>query len=521
MKKLVLVLAALLALGTVSAQTLVFGNSGQPSSLDSADSQDGESLVVSGQITEPLIGFASGSASLEPRLATSWSPNDNADVWTVSLRQGVMFHDGTPFNAEAVKFNFDRWNLLDHPYSHRDEGKNYVPFGWVYGGPRGEGGILDAVNVVDDSTVDFVLTQPVPYFPSLLAAIYFQMDSPTAVMAAGADYGTPGVGSVGTGPFSFVEWVEGQSVRLAANPDYWGGAPNVDEVVFRPILEPTARLAELQAGSIDLAVNLPADDLQTVERDMNLTAAIAQGEQNVGYVGLNHDYEPLSDVRVRQAIAYAIDRQAIVDAFYTGTGVVAQDHLPIAYPGHGDPWPYDYDPERAKELLAEAGYADGFDLEFWYMPVSRPYYPSPQPIAETIASYLSDVGINVEVLTEDWTTYLSDYREGAFQAWMLGWNADYVDPDNFLRTFFGPDGAAAYGWERDEVIDMLMEATRVPDTDRRMQLYANVVNEVAAQAASIPVAHNNTVHAHRNNISGWVPSPLGYSSVSLVPVTKE
>jgi len=522
MNRFAIVLAALLVFGLAAAQTLVFGNSGQPSSLDSADSQDGESLVVSGQITETLIGFAAGSAELEPKLAVSWSPNDAADVWTFELREGVQFHDGTPFDAEAVKFSYDRWNLVDHPYSFRDEGKNFVPFGWVFGGPRGEGGIIDEVVAAGELSVEFRLTQPVPFFPALVAANYFQIDSPAAVMEAGADYGSPSVGSVGTGPFVFEEWVEGQRVRLSANADYWGGAPSVNEVVFRPILEPTARLAELQAGAIDIAVNLPADNLQTVENDGNLVTAIANGELNVGYVGISHAEEhPMSDVRVRQAIAHAIDREAIVEAFYAGTGMVAEDHLAASLFGHGMDWPYEYDPERAQELLAEAGYADGFATELWYMPVSRPYYPSPQPIAETIASYLADVGIEAEVLTEDWTTYLSDYREGVFPMWMLGWNADYADPDNFLRTFFGADGAAAYAWDRDEVIDMLEEATRVADQDRRAELYADVIAAVAEQAASIPMAHNNTLHAHRTNISGWVPSPLGYSSVSLVPVVKQ
>jgi len=521
-KKLTMVFAAVLMFGMALGQTLVFGNSGQPSSLDSVDSQDGESLVVSGQITETLIGFAEGSTELVPRLAVEWTPNDGADVWTLQLREGVQFHDGTPFDAEAVKFNFDRWNLVDHPYSFRDQGKNYVPFGWVFGGPRSEGGIIDEVIVTGEHTVEMHLTQPAPFLPSQLAAIYFQIDSPAAVMEAGADYGTPSVGSVGTGPFVFDEWVEGQRVRLTANEDYWGGAANVDEVVFRPILEPTARLAELQAGAIDLAVNLPADDFQTVENDGDLVTAIADGELNVGYVGISHAEEhPMSQLEVRQAIAHAIDRQAIVDAFYAATGMLAQDHLAASLWGHGDDWPYDYDPERARELLAEAGYPDGFETELWYMPVSRPYYPSPQPIAETIASYLADVGIEAEVLTEDWTTYLSDYREGVFPMWMLGWNADYADPDNFLRTFFGADGAAAYEWDRDPVIEWLQEASQVADQDRRAELYADVVNQVAEEAASIPMAHNNTLHAHRTNISGWTPSPLGYSSVSLVPVTKE
>ena len=522
MKRVMLALSALLVLGLASAQTLVYGISGFPSSLDSVNSQDGNSLVVSNQITETLVGFAPGATDLIPRLATSWETNEDGSQWTLQLREGVEFHDGTPFNAEAVKFNFDRWNLLDHEYSHRDAGKTFVPWGWVFGGPRSEGGILDEVVVVDDHTVQFNMAQPTPFLPALLAAVYFQIDSPQAVMEAGADYGTPGVGSVGTGPFVFEEWNEGELVRLSANEDYWDGAPELDEVVFRGITEPTARLAELQSGAIDIAVTLSSDDLAAVENDPNLETAIAEAELNVGYLAFHQDNSPMDDVRVRKAIAHAIDRQAIVDAFYEGLGVVADDHVPPTMFGHGEPWPYEYDPERARELLAEAGYPDGFDTELWYMPVSRPYYPAPQPIAETMASYLADVGINAELMTEDWTTYLADYAEGEFPMYMLGWNADYADPDNFLNTFFGEGSAPnQLGWENQEVFDALEQARQVADQDERADLYAQVVDTVAEEAASIPVAHNRSLSAVRTNIEGWVPSPLGYSSVPLHTVTKE
>jgi peptide/nickel transport system substrate-binding protein len=520
MKRFALMLAALLAVGAVAAQTLVYGLSGLPSSLDSVDSQDGNSLVVSGNITQTLVFFEPGSVELAPQLATSWEPNDDATSWTFELREGVTFHDGTAFDAEAVKFNFDRWNIVDHPYAFREEGKTYVPWGWVFGGPAAEGGILESVEVVDDTTVRFNMVQPTPFLPTLLAAIYFQIDSPTAVMEAGADYGTPGVGSVGTGPFEFVEWREGEQVRVARYDGYWGDVALVDEVVFRGIAEPTARLAELQAGAIDIAVGLSSDDLATVESDPNLVVRTADAELNVGYLAMHQANSPFEDERVRRAVAHAIDREAIVDAFYAGLGVVADDHMPPSFFGHGTPWPYEYDPEGARALLEEAGYPDGFSTELWYMPVSRPYYPAPQPIAEAMASYLADVGIDAQLMTEDWTTYLSRYDTGAYPMYMLGWNGDYADPDNFLTTFFGPSAVDQLGWDAPGVRIALNKARQVADVDMRSGFYELVIDAVAETAVSIPMAHNRSLSAVRANVEDWIPSPLGYSSVPLNIVSK-
>src|SRR5690606_29697230 len=260
---------------------------------------------------------------------------------------------------------------------------------------------------------------------------------------------------VGTGPFKFVEWIEGERIVLERNDDYWNGPAGVDEVVFRGITEPTARMAELQAGTIDIAVLLSADDLQTVESDSNLVAAIPETELNVGYIAMHQDTEPLGNLLVRQAIAHAIDREAIIDAFYGGLGKAATSFIPSTMFGQGDGWPYDYDPERAMELLAEAGYADGFSTEFWYMPVSRPYYPAPQPIAETIATYLADVGIEVELMTEAGTPYRSDYQTGPFPTYILGWNAHYAAPDTFLLAFFGPSAPTDLGWDSPDTPDLL------------------------------------------------------------------
>jgi peptide/nickel transport system substrate-binding protein len=520
MRRLVTALLALALLGMASAQTLVYGASGFPSSLDAVDSQDGNSLVVSAQITERLVDFVPGGTDLIPGLATEWSANEDGTVWTFKLREGVNFHDGTPFNAEAVKFNIDRWNDPAHPFSGRDQGKTFVPWGWVFGGPLGEGNLIQEVTVTGEYEVQLTLTQPAPFLPALFAAVYFQFSSPAAIEANGVSYGTPGVGAVGTGPFKFVEWIEGERIVLERNDDYWGGPAQVERVVFRGIAEPTARLAELQAGTIDIAVLLSVDDLAAIESDSNLKVMIPASELNIGYIAMHQGTEPLDNVLVRQAIAHAIDREAIIDAFYGGLGVAAKGFIPPTMFGQPEPWPYSFDPERAKELLAEAGLANGFTVDFWYMPVSRPYYPAPQPIAETIASYLADVGIQVNLQTEDWTTYLADYQTGKFAMYMLGWNADYADPDNFLLTFFGPSAASDLGWDSPETVDLLQQARQVADPDVRADLYAQAGNNVVRDVPMIPFAHNRTLNATRASIDGWVPSPLGYSSVSLHPVTK-
>jgi len=245
-------LVMVLAFGpaSASAQTLIYAQSGLPVTLDSAAAQDGNSLRPAYQITETLVGFEPGTTNLAPALAVRWEANDTSTVWTFYLREGVRFHDGTPFNAEAVKFNFDRWNDPDHPY--RGEGKHFAGFEYVFGGFKGNN-VLKEIEVVDEYTVRFHLTDSVGFFPAMVAAIYLQIQSPTAVMADPDRYGTPEVGSVGTGPFKFEEWVIGDRVVLRRNDDYWGEKAKVEQVVFRGIPEPTSRLAELRAGAAHTA----------------------------------------------------------------------------------------------------------------------------------------------------------------------------------------------------------------------------------------------------------------------------
>lgn len=517
MKRFFLLVSLALFFGMGQAQTLVFGQSGLPVTLDTG--QDGNSLTVAYQVLEPLVFFEAGTGNITEGLATSWTANADASQWTLALRRGVTFQDGTPFNAEAVKFNLDRWNDTNNRYRYD---KPFVPWTWIFGGFKGEGSVLESVDVVDDYTVRLNLSEAVSFIPAMLASSYFGMHSPTAVRSGGAAYGTASGTIVGTGAFEFDEWVDGSRVVLNAHDGYWGDRAGVNRIVFLGIEDPTARLAQLKSGVLDIAVNLSSDDFLQVQNDPNLRPAMVDANLNVGYLAFHQANEPFDDVRIRHAVAYAIDKEAIVDAFYAGLGQVASQHVPPALWGRADVDAFPYDPERARQLLAEAGYRNGFQTELWYMPVSRPYYPAPEDIATAMASFLADVGIDVELKTEDWGTYLDDYDSGKFPMYMLGWSADFADPDNFLYTFFGPSAVNANGWtgaSQERGLDLLNRARRASTQAERQSLYEQLTQLVTDEMIQMPVAHNRVLNAVQRDVQGFTPSPLG-STIPLKTVRK-
>lgn len=508
-KVLFLVLSLGMFWGLANAQTLVFGQSALPISMDTAS--DGNSLTVSYQVVENLVGFKPSSAEIEPLLATSWEANEDASVWMFKLREGVSFTDGTAFNAEAVKFNFDRWNHQDNPYAFSQEGKNLTAWADIFNGFYGqEGYILESTDVIDDYTVQFTLTRPVGFLPQLMAAAYFGMHSPKAIMESGLEYGTPVRGVVGTGPFSFVEWIDGDRVSLVRNEAYWGEKAKSERLIFRGIQEAATRLAELEAGSLDIAVNLSPDDYAAVSNNPNLKVVFPDADLRIGYVGMHQANPPFDDVRIRQALAYAIDKDAIVEAFYGELGAVANEFIPPTLIGRLENAPYPYDPEKAKELLAEAGFPEGFSTQFWYMPVSRPYYPNPKDVAEAIASMLAEVGIQVELMTEDWGIYLDDFRQGKFPVYMLGWSADFADSDNFITPFFSrTQGPTGFGWNNPLAFDLMEAAQSAGSVEERIALYQQIEQILYDEMPSLPLVNPRTLSATRANIEGFLPNPLG------------
>lgn len=499
---------------TAATSALVFGSAGQPVNLEPGNITDGNSIIVQEQIYNRLIDFKPGTAELEPSLATDWAVSDDGLTWTMNLRADVQFHDGTEFNADAVAFNVNRWWDPNFEYGYRDSGKTYEIWAYLFGGFKGtEESLLQALNVVDADTIEFVLAQPFAAFPSAIASGYFGIASPTAIQSAGADYGTPSSAAVGTGPFIFEEWRSGDRITLSANPDYWkADLPKAEQLVITFVEDPAARLAQLRAGSIDFTVELTPDQQTEINTDSNL-ASVLRPSFNVGYLSLNPGYEPLATPEVRQAIAQAINKTEIVEAFWQGLGQTDAHFTPPSMADYQSDqvMDYEYNPEAAKQAIADAGYPNGFDLDLWYMPVSRPYFPNPKPIAEAFAAELSAIGINVNLQTKDWGAYLEDRNTPpGFQSFMLGWTGDYGDPDNFYYAHFGPGATADLSnWNNPRVVELLNQARAESDEAARQDYYAEVDEILFEEAVRIPIVHSQPLLAQRSNIDGWVPSPLG------------
>ncbi|MCU0540800.1 MAG: ABC transporter substrate-binding protein [Oscillatoriaceae cyanobacterium Prado104] len=501
----------------VPAGALVYGAGGQPVNLESGNITDGNSVIAIDQIYNRLTDTKPGTVEIEPSLATEWSSSKDGKTWTFKLRSGVKFHDGTDFDAAAVKFNVDRWWDAKNPNGFREAGKTYQIWKDFFGGFKGEkNSLVKDVVVVDKSTIRFVLDRPFAAFPSAIGSGYFGIASPAAVKQAGAKYGTPGAVAVGTGPFVFKEWRSGDRIVLEKNPNYWkNGTPKVDRLVMRFVEDPAARLAQLKAGQLDFTVDLTPDQLKEIQADANLEAVLRPAF-NVGYLALNPSYEPLGKVEVRRAIAQAINKQEIVKAFWGELGKHDSQFVPpvLNWAESETVKDYEFNPQQAKATLAKAGYPNGFDLDLWYMPVSRPYFPTPKPIAEAFAADLSAIGIRVKLLTKDWSAYLADrLKSPGFQSFMLGWTGDYGDPDNFYYPHFGPGATADLGnWKNPKVIELLDRGRATGDKAVRAKIYQEVSQILHEEAVRLPIVHSQPLLGKRKNLGGWIPSPLGSES---------
>jgi ABC-type transport system substrate-binding protein len=485
-----------------SGGVLVFARSGDSVGLDPARETDGESFYASHQIFDTLVEFKTGTTEVVPALATDWDVSADGLTYTFNLREGVSFHDGTPFNADAVVFSYMR---------QLDEGNPYYEYGpWKYWGYMDMSNIVDSITAVDDLTVRFKLKKVEAPFIANLAMDFAAIVSPTAYMADPEGFAS---NPVGTGPFKFVSWTKDSDIVLDRNEDYWEDV-YLDRLILKVIPDATARWLALQKGEVDIIDFPAADDLPAMEADPDVQL-IQQPGLNVGYLALNTEKKPYDDKRVRQAMNYAIDRQEIIDAVYGSAGQVAKNPIPPTMWSYNDDIePYPYDPEMAKELLAEAGYADGFDTEIWAMPVARPYNPDARKIAEIMQAQLAKVGIGVEIISYEWGTYLDRTDTGEHQAAMLGWTGDNGDPDNFLFVLLSipaaqvPAGNIAF-WKNEEFNDLIVEAKETTDQARRTELYREAQEVFHEEAPWVTIAHSVVTVPASNAVKNFKISPTG------------
>jgi peptide/nickel transport system substrate-binding protein len=511
-------LALLIAVGLVCSTTLVgsaaqqggtlvFGSSGDVSRLDPADVTDGESIQRMDNIFEALVEYKKESTEVQPCLAESWEISEDGLEFTFYLRKGVKFHDGTNFNADAVVFSFRR--QYDESYLPWHDYGEWAYWGWMFTD-------IKEVKKIDDYTVKIVLQNRNASLLTSLAMFTVNIVSPTNAAKWGLDaFKHP----VGTGPFKFVEWIKDNYITLVANEDYWRKRPYLDKLIFKVIPDPSARLMALEKGEIDGMEYPDPDQIPRIKANPDLKL-LTQPGMNVGYLAMNMWDEtpgfepPFGDVRVRRAIAHAINKKDIVDYLYAGTATVAKNPLPPSLWGYNDEIEdYEYNPEISKKLLAEAGYPQGFKTTLWAMPVSRPYMFDPRKIAEAIQSDLRKVGIEAEIYSEEWATYLQDTEAGKHPMCLLGWTGDNGDPDNFIYVLLDKDAATigAAGnvsfYRSDELHEVNIEAREIYDQKKRAELYKKAQEIIHGDVPWVPLAHATQINAFRKTVHDYFLHP--------------
>lgn len=513
--------------------TFVFGAAGAPASFDPFYASDGETFRISRQIYENLIGIEPGGTEGVPELATEWEGSEDGLTWTFTLQEGVTFHDGTDFNAEAVCYNMDRW--LDQ----NEVGQNSA-MGYYYGNDfgYGEGSLYDSCEATDEYTATVTITRPTGKFPMVLSQSAYAIQSPTAleeynandVEAEGEAFVFPEYNEhpTGTGPFKFESYDNaGGTVTLVRNDDYWGEEKaGVAELVFKIIADENARRQELEAGTID-GYDLPNPvDWEALEESGNQVHI--RDPFNILYLGLNPIADPqLEDPLVRQALYHAINRDQLVATQLPEGATVATQFIPNTVEGYNESIEaYEYDPEKTQQLLEEAGIPD-LEIELWYpSEVTRPYLPDPQRIFDAVKTDWEAAGITVVPVTKPWNGgYIDDVQNSRAASYFLGWTGDLNSADNFLCAFFCGDesafGTTAYDWN-DSLQEQLVAADGEPDEATRTGLYEELNAELMSPEwlPGLPISHSPPAIVVGPNVEGLVASPLTAEDFSTVTITE-
>ncbi len=515
--KLVATGATLLVLtaGAASAKTLVYCSEGSPEGFDPALYTSGTTFDASAHpIYNRLVEFRIGTTEVVPGLAEGWEASDDGLEYTFRLRPGVTFHSNdtfTPsrdFNADDVIFSFERQRLDDHPYNDVSGGT------WEYFQGMGMPDLVKSVEKLDDMTVRFTLNRPEAPFVANLAmdfASILSAEYADAMMAAG----TPEAlnqAPVGTGPFSFVAYQKDAVIRYAANPDYWRGASPLDNLIFAITTDNSVRYQKLQAGECHIMPYPNPADIDAMKADADINMLEQEG-LNVGYLAYNTTVPPFDNANVRKALNMAIDKQAIIDVVFQGSGQIAKNPIPPTMWSYNDSVQDDpYDPDAARAMLEAEGVSD-LSMKIWAMPVQRPYNPNARRMAELIQEDFDRIGVDVEIVSYEWGEYLSRSRElDRDGAVLLGWTGDNGDPDNFLAVLLGCDGREASNraqWCHQPFEDLIRQAKVITDVSERTRLYEQAQVVFKEQAPWATIAHSVVYMPMRNKVEGYIVHPLG------------
>ena len=509
--------AAFAALGATvaSAQTLVYCSEGSPEGFDPALYTAGTTFDASSHpIYDHLAEFKVGTTEVLPGLAESWEVSADGKAITFNLRKGVKFHSNDLFtptrdlNADDVIFSFDRQGNPDNPYNQVSGGT------WEYYTGMSMPELISSIEKVDDYTVKFNLTRPEAPFIANMAMDFASIVSKEYADAM-MDAGTPEMLNqrpIGTGPFVFQAYQKDAVIRYVRNDDYWGDPAKVQSLIFAITSDASVRAQKLQAGECHIMAYPNPADVQAM-KDAEDIVVMEQEGLNVGYLAYNTKVAPYDNPKVRKALNMAIDKQAIIDVIFQGSGQIAKNPIPPTMWSYNDAVDDDpHDPEAAKKMLADEGISD-LTLKIWAMPVQRPYNPNARRMAELMQEDFSKIGVTVEIVSYEWGEYLerskAEDRDGAV---LLGWTGDNGDPDNFLAVLLGCDGVGASNraqWCNEEFDQLIKQAKVLPTQEERAPLYEKAQFVFKEQAPWATIAHSVVYMPMRPEVEGYVVHPLG------------
>ncbi|PRD45313.1 ABC transporter substrate-binding protein [Phyllobacterium phragmitis] len=507
---------AVLMAGSASAKTLVYCSPASPEGFDPAAYTGGDTFDASSRTAyNRLVEFKHGETTIEPGLAETWDVSEDGLEYTFHLRQGVKFQTTDFFtptrelNADDVIFSFERQSKKDNPWFAYTSGVSYEYFDSMEF-PT----LIKEIKRVDDHTVTFVLSRPEAPFLADLAMDFASILSKEYADKLQADGKMQDLNQapVGTGPFTFVAYQKDAVIRYKANPDYWGGKQPIDDLVFAITTDAAVRAQKLKAGECHIMSYPAPADIEGLKADPNLEVGEKAG-LNVAYFAYNTLVAPYDKPEVRKALNMAINKQAIIDAVFQGSGQVAKNPIPPTMWGYNDAIKDDpYDPEAAKKMLEDAGVKD-LEMKIWAMPVSRPYMPNARRTAELMQSDFAKVGVSVEIVSMEWGEYLkksSDKdRDGSV---ILGWTGDNGDPDNFLGVLLGCAGVGSNNraqWCYQPFEDLIQKAKVASDQAERAKLYEEAQVIFKEQAPWATLAHSTVFMPMSKKVIGFTMDPVG------------
>ncbi|MGE1174032.1 ABC transporter substrate-binding protein [Pseudomonas sp. BW7P1] len=510
-----------------AATNLVFCSEGSPAGFDPGQYTTGTDFDASAEtMFNRLTQFERGGTAVTPGLATSWDISPDGLTYTFHLREGVKFHT-TPyfkptreFNADDVLFTFNRMINKDDPF------RKAYPTEFPYFTDMGMDTNITKIDKVDDHTVKFTLKEVDAAFIQNMAMSFASIQSAeyAAQLLKEGKAADINQKPIGTGPFVFKSYQKDSNIRYTGNKDYWNPKDvKIDNLIFAITTDPSVRIQKLKKNECQVTLFPRPADLAALKADPALKMPDQAGF-NLGYIAYNvmdkvkgsNEPNPLADLRVRQALDMAVNKPQIIDSVYQGAGQLAVNAMPPTQ------WSYDttikdakYDPEKAKELLKEAGVKEGTEIVLWAMPVQRPYNPNAKLMAEMLQSDWKKIGLNVKIQSYEWGEYIKRSKGGENQAMIIGWSGDNGDPDNWLNVLFGCDSLSGNNFSKwcDKKFDGLVkEAKRTTDQAKRTELYKEAQHVLKDAVPMTPIAHSTVYQPMRANVQDFKISPFGLNS---------